>query len=673
MSANPSSGSRPSPRQAVVDLLATWGAPADPAVAPLFAALPRRFSLTDLLALVRDRSRDILPAALRDEMDRASAVLQAGGSAEAPSFRARLAGLLEQAGEALELSLLTERSELATLLAERWEELGDGPIADTLAALWASTEESTIAGRVAGIEQIRAATSALRAAPAGTGRAPAGRPGGTAGPGPVSAPGGAADKRYAVIVEAVKRAAEATRTSGADGAGASRLLTALGRIEPGLTSDAAETTALLDLFENEILPDQAEQADRARRQAEGRIALVATLAAMAKDVATQVDVASITDRTREQAAAGGPDYYEAVRTAAERLVALRLKSAAALEASAATLRNASRDLESILPKLAPHLPTPQVVESRLLLEQAAGVLQAGRREEIDAHAEAVRRRLEEVRQISEARQASSKERGQKNRQSIVAAIGALRAVAPPGAARRLTRIEAGLTAGGKGSSPDAARGEIDRLARDVEQQIRLAAARRLTAARSLLHKRGGATDACDAAARSASAAPGPASPAPGLAAACDSLAGALAGDDLAAIRDRSDALGTLLQRASPWQRPAVRGAAAGAAALLIVGLVAGASLFRNRAQTVRLELPPGSWETVWMVRDGHLVEERRGGGTAAPEFRLAPGTYEIYLDRKYTGRRFTVPGETVVKDVVPTPSPASAGSTGAGNEPTADR
>jgi hypothetical protein len=660
MPANPLSGRRSSPREAILELVVTWGAPADPAVAPLIAVLPRRFHMAEVLALVREKGRDVLPAALRDEMDHASAVLQAGGTAEAPSFRAHLSGLLGQAGEAIEMALLTERSELASLLSEHWEELGDGPIADTLGALWESTEDSTTAGRVAGIEQIRSAKAALSTAPSGTART-AGRPRDAAVPAAGSAASAnAIEERFIGIVEAVKRAMEASPASGAGGATESRFLKALDRIKSAVLETAGEPDAasLFDLYEKEILPDQATQAQRARRQAEDRTALVASLTAITKEVCSAGDTASITDGAREQAAAGGAPYYEAVRTAAERLVAVRLKAATSLEASAATLRSAARDLEATLPKIAAQIPTQQVVESRLLLEQAAGVLQAGYREEIEAHAEAVRRRLEEARQISEARRVSSKERGERDRQSLIAAIGRLRAVAPARVARRLTRLETDLSGGGKGSTHETARRELDRIATVIEQEIRLVAAGHLAAARSWLKGRAAAAD----------------SPAAGLAAECDALAAALAGDDLAALRDQADCVRSLLWRARPWQRPAVRRAGAGAAAVLVAGLIAGWSLFQSRPHTIRLKLPPGSWETVWVVRDGHLVEERaRGGENTGPEFRLAPGLYEIYVDRKYTGRRFSVPGEAVVKDIVPPHSPASAGPTGAGYESSANR
>src|SRR6266702_2182059 len=152
---------RPDGETALVEVLATWGASAQPDVADLLQILASIQNASDLLRELHDRAREWLPEPLRDEIDRTVAILGTGESLGAPSFRSRLDQVLARAREALEPRIAERRAALSEQLGT-WALLLDPQQLDrTLRSLWRSEHSAGIADQLAVMADLQQAQVVL--------------------------------------------------------------------------------------------------------------------------------------------------------------------------------------------------------------------------------------------------------------------------------------------------------------------------------------------------------------------------------------------------------------------------------------------------------------------------------------------------------------------------------
>ena len=137
------------------------------------------------------------------------------------------------------------------------------------------------------------------------------------------------------------------------------------------------------------------------------------------------------------------------------------------------------------------------------------------------------------------------------------------------------------------------------------------------------------------------------------------LSRALEGDDLAAIAKRVDEVA-----AQPFAKASgslkLYIAVVAVTALAVAAIVA-FKLFAGGPETYTVRLRDGapSDASVALVQGGTIVAEQPYDPTGN-RFQIPAGDYEIFVNRRVTGRRLTVPGDTkIVADV---PAPPAGGS-----------
>jgi len=134
-------------------------------------------------------------------------------------------------------------------------------------------------------------------------------------------------------------------------------------------------------------------------------------------------------------------------------------------------------------------------------------------------------------------------------------------------------------------------------------------------------------------------------------AAASAVRAALDADDLPRLRDEVDRLAALVP-IPWWTRPELVGPLV---AMVLILLAIAVWLARpapagDLSVDVALTRPPGRAVSVALVRDGRVErEETIPSGEQTLPLSLAPGRYEIYIDRQFTGRSFTVPGSRRVE------------------------
>jgi hypothetical protein len=139
-----------------------------------------------------------------------------------------------------------------------------------------------------------------------------------------------------------------------------------------------------------------------------------------------------------------------------------------------------------------------------------------------------------------------------------------------------------------------------------------------------------------------------------LAVGVETLSEALAGDDLGLMGESARELRSALRAIAPLTRPEIGAGLAVLGALLVASGGYAWHLWSQRPQWVQLELTaqPQNPALIWLVSGGKIVKQEQytgaGGGLSVE---LAPGRYEIYVNRRYTGRVLQVPGETRIKNI----------------------
>jgi hypothetical protein len=98
--------------------------------------------------------------------------------------------------------------------------------------------------------------------------------------------------------------------------------------------------------------------------------------------------------------------------------------------------------------------------------------------------------------------------------------------------------------------------------------------------------------------------------------------------------------------------------------VLVIGAVFVWRWLPNRALPYSLEVaaPDAQAVVFTLVRDGSVVErvESRPGGATTVD--LAPGTYEVFVNDRYTGRVIRVPEDPRAVTAIPVPLPPATGA-----------
>lgn len=635
---------------AVVELLATWGAAADLATADLLQAISQAPTVSGRLLEIHQKARDLLPADLRAELARCVATLRARGARQAATTDADPEGMLARAMEALKAEISRRREALIAELGPALVLLEAGEFGRALEPLWrsercATAEEFLLAD--GDLQQVRRLLEGARqallseiesAAAAGAGEDDASDLARIRGNARSADP-----IRLLESSRAVRQIrGRQTRSAGAGPAVRSRerLAAAWDRLRredggaaegPGPRARELRARALAEA--ERILKREAGDPDSGEAwQAVLGAWETALGALLEKEIGPSGDAPAIRqallDALREREA--------------------RLSDRARLEGPLRQLRASAARLGSLLEQAGDRLPAPRVVQARRLVERAAGVLAFPGAEPIDQVEETIRRELEALQRLAEQEQQRRRDRERSARQALQAEAERLADAAPARIRRRFESLLAELQ-GGARVPLDALRSDLERLGLRVEQAVRLRCGRDLRAATRWLEK---------ASPGAAGRGPGPAHD---LKRGVADLAAAQEGDDLALMRERAAEVRSALMAVAPLARPLLRGFMVAACALLALG---GLYFWKMRGEwprTCRLELtaPPSGAVHVSLVRDGRIVEERpysaEDGGVS---FELAPGRYEVYVNRRFTGRVFNVPGETEIEGIpVPADSP----------------
>ncbi|MBI1950079.1 MAG: hypothetical protein HYS34_01795 [Acidobacteria bacterium] len=683
---------------AVVELLVDWGAAAQPDAGDLLKAIASLRNAADLLRALHQKGRDLLPAELRDEMDRVIAILGTGGSLGAPSFRSRLDQMVAVAQEALEPRIAERRAAVAAQL-KSWAILLDpAGLERSLQGLWRSERAAGLADQIGTLEDLDRICEALQEA----------RRAATAEIEPwlaAGAPGGAADGVAELARNAlqsgdpsqllrVRQALQDRRTRDEHRVVAERCAAARSRLaalceqarrEPGPAGSASNGGAarlrvktvegaesLLRATAAPAWPteqgDSLEQAlvaweralrtvleadgaagdagRRARRDLAG--AFRAEMERLGTDghdpreaAAPAPDTGTAEAALRETALGGGLPFQEAVDRAADLLRRAGQAAETRVKEAAARLRLSASDLTSFLESRAAELPTPRVVRARLWLEQVDGIVAARRVDGIESLDHAIREDLEALRGLAAHAQRRRANREEAERESLREEAARLAEVAPRRTARRLQALlDQAQRADGERLA--GLRERLDLLRHGVEHAIRLEAARSLRSGERRARKAG-----AGAAARRPEAMRN-------LARCVGEISAAMQKDDLATLRDRTGEVRSALRAVAPLSRPWVRIALAVAASAVLAGGLAYWSGRRDlpQAYTLKLDGRPQQPVSVWLVRDGRIVEKAEYAKEAeGVTFDLRPGRFEVFVDRRYTGRVIRVPGDREVSGI----------------------
>lgn len=681
----------------VVDLLASWGAAAHPAIADLFHLISVSRNVADLLKSLHRIGREFLPAPLHEEIGQAVAILSAGGSLNAPSFRARADRLLARAKDALGSHLEGRRAVMAAQIRS-WAVLLEGEdLNSTLQRLWRSERWDHVSDQLVALEELERAQAALDRARDSFGAE-------------IDARTGAADAALRETLDSARAAlasgdplelARAKRSLGDLRARADRgarlaswnearaRLAALceqararigenggrggGVLLPAQTLDEAQRSlqeAISDPAGLESLQPVLEtwertmravlEADSAagettpterpdlaaafRREFEGLLPPDSEAGEPGRETAVR-EASEIEATLREAARPGGRPFHAALERAVDFLRRGRLDAEARRKEAEARLRDSSRALASLLEKAGESLPTARVLQARLWLEQVEGMASAVQTAGMESLNRAIHDDLEELRRLAAHAQKKRTNREEAEREALRSEISRLLDVASRRSARQLQALAAASDRA-EGDEIGRLRGRLERVRGEMEQALRLQAGKVLKSGERIVRRAGkGPEGRRQEEARD-------------LARLVESLSASMEKDDLAQIRERAAELRSALRRAAPLTRPGVRLVIGGAALLVLAGayFVMGRAGARARTYHLRLDADPPQPVSIWIVRDGRIVArgEYRGGAEGA-RFELAPGRYEIFVDERYTGRVLRVPEEAGEVTGIPLP------------------
>lgn len=655
----------------VVDLLATWGASAQPELAELFRVIAeyRGRDALGLLEAVLSRSELLDDPGVAAELSELRQAAEDGAAASDPSFDDRVRDTLARLGRGLGERISRERRALGEEL-DPWARLIEPARLDAvLGWLWRSEKSESIEDQLEALGALARARSGLgqaRDASLQEIRDAAGSAGDdalrrqaeeavdSADPARLSAVSrslrgllagqesaqlgrelGQAAERLAGLCEQARGLSE---KGGAElGPGPRELLAAavrgaeeaLGRGENGtrgLRALNAWNRTLGAVMES--LPTDSSGEGRRRLAAELTGELRGLVERRGADGAGK-GLDAVEEQLSRTATTGGPGFHAALRGALELLDGLQSETAELQKSASEALREKSKRLSALLEKAAPDLPTERVVRARLLIERVEGAIAARDPagmsvlgDEIDAAAKEAEQLVERIRRARSGKAEAERERLREEALRLLD-------VAPDADAGKLKALVAELDRA-KGSALGAADRKLAGFRQRIEGGVRLRAGRALARAR----KQSGKEAAESPAAR---------------------LEQALLGDDLAGIAKRTaeaEAVGGKSRGPVLWIAAAV------VVVLLAVGGFFGWRWYSGRPQQYRVVLAAGETApaelSVTLVKDGVVFGSvpYAEGGVA---FALPDGRYEVFVNDRYTGAVIRVPEDTSPIEGIPVP------------------
>lgn len=685
----PSSGSN-----ALIEMVLSWGAAADPAAGDLLGALTGfDDEVLSLLRTFRQKGPNILPAPLLDQICKAGTSLPAAGST-------RLNEILENARDELVSSIERRRRAILSELKGWAAHMDFIQVTSLLERIWRTEDAVTTAdqfGAADNLLEVQKAIDQVRFDLSGRVQALLASSSGKSAPANLATEArGAIEKgdprelsralhslgdlgsrenrrdaeeswrqARASLEATCARARESQGTEGRAPAGGLNplLAEALREAEralgagaplaaPGLESGARMLTfwdkALGGLLDGSALP--AEDVGKARQ---------ALAEALQRDIARHValdlgiqdqngkipegDFDATAKKLLEVAVSGGGSFQQAFDNALALARKIRGRSETRLRETAARLRAAAGEMTALLDKTADQLPTARVVQARLWLDQLEGIIASGEIPSMDSLAGTISDDLKEIGQLLDLIKKRKHSREASERESLKVELARLLKAANGGAAAKIKTL-AGQVEKAEMKSLGSLREQIDRVGGELERSVRLEAGRALYDAGRLLPDGGK-----------------PAGAVAQKLIKLDELAGALRGamerDDLFKIVSLGREVRAAVSVASPMSRPVVRIAMAAAGVLVVTGgLIAWRySSDPDRPQSYHLTLAGTEQQTVdsvWLAREGEFVQKRGPvKGNETVNFDLAPGRYEVYVNEKYTGQVIQVPGTTDVGDI----------------------
>jgi hypothetical protein len=655
--------------KSVVDLLATWGATAQPGVTELLDALARsgKPEGLDLLRRALDTPGVALEPALREELSRF--VDRASASPFDPALEAGLSKTLETVDRALKQSAGRRRESLRQEIRPWARLLSSEELERMWDLLWHSGTSADIPGRieaVRGLEQAFGILDGARGRVEQELRASLESVGTSVDPEiPKLATRALESRDPALMAEARARLGSVTagedrkKTEEEAAAGRQRLSELCARVreaaqdpERGMDpvskdlalSAVAASEGLLAQETSSSLPRSlglweqtlATMLDSATAAgAIGRDRRETLAQTLAKELAAAGERREIADRLRETVATGGRPFHEAVLSATGTLAELQRTSDAKVEQAAGKLRESVNKLASTLEKSAALLPTGHVVRSRLLLEQAEATAAGREPSAMDSLEEDISDEIERIREVAKLTGKHQRSREAARRKRIETEARSLLSVATGRDAKRLEAFIDELSGAKGGRALEAAADDLRTIAASVGNAVRLDCARTLRVADKKLKGKD---------------ATGP------LGEKVERLRTAFEKDDLPAMAELSDEVHEEVK--SPLSGPVARIALAVAAVLIVVGGFFAWQMLTDPSRTYELSLdtPEGAGDvTVTLVQDGQVVEgpNRVSGGSLSVS--LMPGRYEVYVNGLFTGRVVLVPDDDTNVEGIPVP------------------
>jgi len=671
-------------RRAVVDLLASWGATAQPGMPELFEAL-ESFGVGGRLGLlprVLELPGVELPAELRRELQDAVAARHA-----APGDPPPLARLEERAASALLASLAGRRAELSAEVARWTRFLDPGERDPILERMWAASSADDLRGlldAVQGLGEARSLLDGARRRVEDGIRSAIGPNGAAAGnatvlgaarealasadpsrlaavrrmlagiaaqeeQGRVAGDLSAARQRVAELcLEVCGR--EQARSDGGGGGSRGRAIAAAEAAEELVRESAApespaETAALIRalaawegslaaVLEGQSAPGGS-SVERRRAVAD---ALLAELKAAAAESAGGGTAAEQFGRDLAAATqSGGPAFHDALGQATAWLDARRGEGAAAREAAEQTLRESVSRLTAQLERSAAILPTGRVVAARRLFEEAEAAIAVADPRAAKALGERISSEAADLRRLADLAEEYRASREAAERKRIRGGIERLRGLARGRAARRLAALSAKLEAGGA-DGLEGVDAELRSVASTVGNEIRLEAA-------GLVHRAG----------RQLSRARGKPAEAE-LERAVAAARTALGEDDLGGMVRESAALRKRLPRLTG---PVVYAGLGGLGVVLALSAWLAWQSMTGATREYRLRVMGDevlqTVATMLLVRDGSVFAEKPYRAGQPTSFDLPDGRYEVYVNGMYTGSVVRVPDDPVDVNDIPLP------------------
>lgn len=674
----------------ILDLLVSWGAVASPDSGVLLRVLSGAPTIADLLRGLQNLALDLLPPELQEEVRQTAQIIAAGGSPGAPSLRARIDRLLHRSKDHLAVEILRLGRAIAADLRP-WALILDRQELDqALQTVWCGERPAELAEQLDTLEGMQELQRRLeerrQALQADMRKAPPRADGAQPGTAVVEQARQVLAEGDPLQLYLAKAALQSSRDLERTHASAAALRDARLRLadliarakqqatppEPGPHGDlVALRSGLLDhaaRFIDRSAPERVEETDAVRAAVEAweralqglltlpsqagaagsatRLELIrsyeaeigalrsrsSAISGQAADT-FEAQAAQAMQALREAAAGGGPPFEQALKSVEEIVRSGRETTEAGLRGIADRIAVSSSHLRTLLEQSGDKLPTASLFAARLHLEQVNGLLGARDLAALARLEKLLEEDIAELRRLLSIVQRRHTNRLEADRESCLEQISRLSEVAPSRVGRRLQGLAVEL----EGADQDtlaAVQTRVERLADRVGQSIRLEAGRALHAANRWLKK--------------AARRPALGERVAALTGQVEELSGMLLKGELPPLREQTVAVRAALRKNAPLSRIEAR---IGIAALLVIALLAGSFYARsqwNRPQTYMFELDsePSEAVEIWLVRNGEIVDQRTySAGDPALAFRLEEGHYEVFVNKRYTGRVVQVPDD----------------------------